>query len=297
MAEDKIKAKASSSGVEVSAEGGAAGRLGHALADALSPFTNALGAAGDYVEDFRVFRRLKLLQTLERAKQLRQSLGIEARPVSPKLLTYWMEKASLESDKDEVLTEMWAKLLASSGEEFSSIRAICIDIIGKLSSEEAIIFQEICEIDQGGEDYLFDGINYFETDPIKFIEETLIMNFGGNISGNILIKEEDNIIELIKKSIDFPGVKIISLHMEISTLEVGGVARYTIQYFHPMYNFGREKELKSIDILGYHGLITHKSYDSSISLCTDSDVRLTVEGVSLTQLGSEFAMCIFGNDN
>jgi hypothetical protein len=134
---DRFRVKAGTDAVEVEASGNAASRLANSLADALSPFTGLLGAAGDELHYFRIARREKALSTVMRAKRLRETYGIPERPVSPKILAPWLEGASLEDDGKNDISEIWARLLATSPEEFSAEYAYFIDILRKIGAEDA----------------------------------------------------------------------------------------------------------------------------------------------------------------
>lgn len=135
--DDKMRVKASAEGVEVEVAGGATERIGSSIADALSPFTEVLGALGDEVRRFRIHREEKALATLIKAKDIREKRGIEARTVSPKLLAPWLEGASLEDDSEQNISDIWATLLAEAPSEFSADYAVLISTLALLGRKEA----------------------------------------------------------------------------------------------------------------------------------------------------------------
>ncbi|WP_281928543.1 hypothetical protein [Roseibium album] len=301
MKEDKFKAKASATSVEVSAEGGSAARLGHALADALSPFTGTLGAAGDYVSEFRVKRRLKLLQTITRAKEIQEELGIEAHPVSPKLLTQWMEKASLEDDDDIVLSDLWANLLAKSPHEFSALHAICADLISKLGSQEALVFQQIC-----GGSYLEEPSNIFEA--IDMVEADLQQDFD-DISKQVyrefypIPKDNSNfheyLAERVNKNFKSPGVEIffIDLHHCHANENSGRSAEYST--IKSDYLSSEHKLMNSLDILKYNNLVNFRLLNLDLpELQFESGFSIELFAASVTSLGAKFAInCVYSRSH
>ncbi len=140
--DEKVKMKASAEGVELELSGEGSQKLTASFVDALSPFTEILGALGDEVRRFRIHRELTAMETLKKAKQIRDERGIEAGPVSPKLLAPWLEGASLEDDGEQNISELWAALLAECPKKFSSEYAIFIEVLRKIGKKEAQALEE-----------------------------------------------------------------------------------------------------------------------------------------------------------
>lgn len=140
--DEKVKMKASAEGVELELSGEGSQRLTASFVDALSPFTEILGALGDEVRRLRIHREMTAMETLKKAKQIRDERGIDSGPVSPKLLAPWLEGASLEDDGEQNISELWAALLAESPKSFSSEYAIFIEILRKIGRKEAQALEE-----------------------------------------------------------------------------------------------------------------------------------------------------------
>lgn len=93
----------------------AAAEVVKSVTDLLKPFTDpALGELGEYVADkIRYLRVRNAIKVLSRAEELLHSIGIEPRPVAPRILVAVLEGAGLE-EEDE-LVERWSLLLATAG--------------------------------------------------------------------------------------------------------------------------------------------------------------------------------------
>jgi len=128
---DKLTVEVSKDGAKVSAEGSGAERLGHAIADALSPFTEGLGLLGDQV---RVYRQQRLEAAAAHVKKLTSGLDGEITKLPPKQIVTWIEEASL-AESDE-LSQIWAKLLVGAATNPSSINQRFMELLSKLSKIE-----------------------------------------------------------------------------------------------------------------------------------------------------------------
>lgn len=109
-----------------------------AVLDAVSPFTEGLGALGDRI---RFFRERSVIKAGQRAKELVD--GGDIAPVPPKVLVPWIEGASLEDADDDMMIEMWARLLASSSEDVAPETYRIISILRELSGPYANLFRSI----------------------------------------------------------------------------------------------------------------------------------------------------------
>ncbi len=141
--EIEVSAKADS--LTVKAKGRAAGRLADQLADIISPFSGVLGAAGDRVQEYRIFRREAAAAALLRARQIREEHGVLSHRVSPKLLAPWLEGASSEDLGGENIVELWARILATAGEGFDARTLRYVDIAKSIGPKEASFFQTMME--------------------------------------------------------------------------------------------------------------------------------------------------------
>lgn len=114
--------------------------IAKSVCDLFSPLTELAGAIGDHI---RVYRTLSVLKTLKRAKQIAQEedLILETPPL--KFLVPFLENASLEDENDDLLIELWAKLLVSSSSDFHGEYNLFIRILNELSPDEAKAFKYI----------------------------------------------------------------------------------------------------------------------------------------------------------
>lgn len=141
--ENSLRLKVEKNSLEIESKGDQTKRISNALMDAISPFTGLLGAAGDELHYFRIARREKVLSTILRAREIRETHGIPHRKVSPKLLAPWLEYASLEDDSTSDISEMWARILATAPTEFDAQYAYFIDVLKKFGAKEALLLQSI----------------------------------------------------------------------------------------------------------------------------------------------------------
>lgn len=112
------------------------------IIDLFSPLTEIAGAIGDNI---RVYRKLSVLRTLKRAKEIaeKEELTLETPPV--KFLVPFIENSSLEKENDDLLIDLWARLLVSSSTDFQGEYNLFIRILNELSPDEAKAFQYIAK--------------------------------------------------------------------------------------------------------------------------------------------------------
>ncbi len=89
-----------------------------AIADLLSPLTQALGTVGDRI---RVYRQENAIRAIALTRQLAMQRNVDLKPVPPKFLFDWVEKVSLEEPEDASLQEAWAGLLLSVAQKVSPL--------------------------------------------------------------------------------------------------------------------------------------------------------------------------------
>jgi hypothetical protein len=164
--EDKLELELSQEGGRISASGSGASRLVHALADFVSPVTQGLGAIGDSVEVYRIHRRLSAIAALERAKELIEQEGKKPHPVSPKILTPWLEGASSEDLHGDNIIELWARILAASPEQFDSSIVAFIDVCRHIGPKEATLIPKLIQAEVYLEDGFSDSIEALSMDKV-----------------------------------------------------------------------------------------------------------------------------------
>lgn len=140
----EVTLEAGEGGIAVRAKGSGADRLTHALSDALSPFSEGLGYIGDVL---RYYRQDSALRSIARATEISRQLGIPLKPVAPKFLVDWVEKASLESPDDLEITNLWAGLLVSAARSSSANHYVFKRILSEMTKEHVQFLAEFCEHD------------------------------------------------------------------------------------------------------------------------------------------------------
>jgi hypothetical protein len=109
--------------------------------DLISPLTEWAGLKGDELRSKRALLRLQrediLVEIVERArKKLRNHTTLK--PIPNKFLVPFLEQASLE-DPESSLIDMWASLLSSAAENFSSYHTHFVSIISQLSAKQGAV--------------------------------------------------------------------------------------------------------------------------------------------------------------
>jgi hypothetical protein len=111
-------------------------------------FGPAAGEFGQYLADKVRFHRYRSLE-----KILAKAVGPGGRPpkIPPfKFLVPFFEQASLEEDDDDVIIDIWAKLLADAAREFSSRHMIFLRLVKEITSQEAQLLNDLCHRYRGG---------------------------------------------------------------------------------------------------------------------------------------------------
>jgi len=119
--------------------GKAVSRVGDALADLISPFSQGFGLVGDHI---RIYREKSVGDTLRKAQEHAAERGESIKPVNPKNLVQILESASLEDEK-EGLGDLWARLLLSADEHFDSELAQLTDRLKRIGRREAEFLRKV----------------------------------------------------------------------------------------------------------------------------------------------------------
>jgi hypothetical protein len=129
-------------GLEVKAEipKASVARLVDSLTDIIRPFTEQRGLRADQI---RLQREDIAMEIARKARSRAEIENIALNPVSMKMLIPFLEKASTE-DTDTAMHDRWAALLLSASKEFHSRHLTFLDILGRLSSDEVKILEEVC---------------------------------------------------------------------------------------------------------------------------------------------------------
>jgi hypothetical protein len=132
-------------GASVELEASGVDRLSHALADFVSPATEAFGIVGDY---FRSARAHNVLRIVSHAKRQAKANGIKLNPVALKFLAPWLEGASLEEESDEDLSDLWAGILISESSKSGPANSFFRDALRQMNVRHVDFLSYICNVNR-----------------------------------------------------------------------------------------------------------------------------------------------------
>lgn len=107
--------------------------LADTVVDLLSPFAQTAALAGDAL---KLARLSVLRRVLAAAHEISKTHGLHINPLPRKFLLPLLQGAGLEED-DSPLVKRWASLLASAANSYSSRYRAYVDVLEKLSPEDA----------------------------------------------------------------------------------------------------------------------------------------------------------------
>lgn len=177
-------------------------KLLDAAMDAFSPATETLGFLGDAIR----LARVEVAAAITRkAKAIAVDQGLKLTAPPLKFLVPFYEKASTENVDDNVLLEMWARLLASAGSDYSARHLRYTTLLSELSATQARILHGIATNYDGliGETVDQDGLFY------NFVESRLVSTLRG-----IADEDVDKIFESIMNEICVAGASVVLIQVE-----------------------------------------------------------------------------------
>lgn len=143
------------------------------LRDSVSAiFGPAAHEIGDYLADKVRFHRYRSLTKI--LNKVQDKYGEQPRIPPYKFFVPFCEQASLEEDSDEVIIDIWAKLLNDAVKEFSSRHMIFLRLVKEITSQEAQLLYDICYRSRGVPDSV--GV-WGVSDAPGSISEAAIYNF------------------------------------------------------------------------------------------------------------------------
>jgi hypothetical protein len=116
------------------------GRAVNALVDAVSPFTELLGLAGDHI---RAIRQQRAIDRANAARKQLESHGKTIGKVPDGFLLPWIEKTS-QDEAEDGLEKTWSNLLSSAADSYMAKMKVFPDILSQLSAAEVRFLDEIC---------------------------------------------------------------------------------------------------------------------------------------------------------
>lgn len=105
---------------------------------------------GEYLADKVRFHRLNSVRKIaQKAKKLTADSGDYIEPPPLKFLVPFVESASLEDEADEVMTDLWAKLLADASSDYDIKQVHFIRILREISGREARLLHAMATRSRG----------------------------------------------------------------------------------------------------------------------------------------------------
>ena len=213
---DEFEISASDKGVSAKVKGGAASRLGHALADVVSPASKLLGLVGDQFEYLRIYQAHSFSTVMKRVEEKAAQRNITAKPVPLKLGVQWAEGASLEDvDNEDNLSELWAELLLSSAENSISGSLFFVRVLKEITKKEAKLLKR----------FVFGGKGKYAGDPLEHVKESdlnwqVLSSQLKNFNTSVGEANFEVVIDSVISSNERPGLLVE--HLLISKSDVEG---------------------------------------------------------------------------
>lgn len=111
------------------------------VVDTFSPASEISGALGDVV---RLGRIEMASHITKRAKSIAEKNNLEMIAPPLKFLAQFYEKASVETESEVKLVDMWSELLCNVSTGNVDPNLIYVDLVSKMNGESAKMFEDIC---------------------------------------------------------------------------------------------------------------------------------------------------------
>lgn len=249
---------------KLSASGSSVAKVGRALSDLLSPFSEGFGLVGDHI---RMYRERSVRNVLERAAEIAAERNEAVEPVNPKNLIPLLENASLEAPEDNGLLDVWARLLLSGDSEFDAELAVFSDTLKRIGKREAEILKEVVISDNQFPDNSFDDLDrHYDDLRIQRVIDSLVPIDDNN-------KFSSKAKEL------FDGAPPITFGRPMYIGEIGREKKPSRTYFSSIFL----QSDKSIRILEREGLasIVNQKFSAGATVFSFVYFRASSLGVSL----------------
>jgi len=240
----------------------AAGRVVHALMDAISPFTETLGLVGDSI---RTVRARRTIERLEAAQQRLIEANRQPEVVPDSFLIPWSERTSQDEGEDG-LSDIWVNLLTSASANYESRMKTFPAILSELTGEDVRFLDGIC-IDENYDDR-----------QITFSINKHLRNMQASLGS---IQNPEINATRLKAALDTPG----SSFFVAKSLEVNGGPNGCIYTNSSTYD-----DLGAgLSVMEKNGLLI-----SFTEIVKASHIRLDITYVKLTRLGFDFVQAARG---
>lgn len=243
----------------------------------LGPSADAMG------QSLRLFLSERISKVFARAEELvgdRDSL----QQIPPAFMIKFIQAASFSEDTD-VITDLWANLLISSSKKFSNRNALYVDILEGLSSEDAILLDElttseILGVPVNNSMLHVGGVkNALQSSAVSYLAKNGLNHF--DLDG--AYKFSENIFE--SRTVSSP--KIIG--WEISYRPYVSDNNSKTIFYNLFHKLGHSDSVAPYDALIRQRLVCEFNFNFNVGSLVE------VHGVAVTSLGLQFITCCRGS--
>jgi len=244
------------------------GAAGWTAAKLLGPSMDSIGA---HIRHYLGNRVSKVFQEVERLAQDK-----ELKQLPPGFIVSATQRISASED-DQLLNRMWAELLISASDNYSSRYMVFADILAQIGPDEARLLKRI-GIDKGevADDH-FDSFHdaywkmmnvldkYFYDEFTPIMENKFTSEFEA-------LKYTMNVAEKLVKSDKFPGIVIHGVHIYQNP-------ESSVQYT-------QKEDAVSINVLERQNIVTVKTFSGGGPRINNDRASMDFTMVRLTDLGA-----------
>jgi hypothetical protein len=246
--------------------------------DLISPLTEWAGLKGDELRSKRALLRLQREDILDaivtRARKKIGNLAHLNKPIPNKFLVPFLEQASLE-EPESSLIDMWASLLSSAAQNFSSHHTHFVSIISRLSAKQGLILKSIIGTESAHDlDLAMDNLREYGVFQSYHIRKEI-----ERVASKLTERTNDAFFAEIEQLFNHPAIEVV---------HVGAENLATKDYFTLVFSYNTYKDDDEVDyaILEAVGLIKRVEID----FFDVSDWAISTIYYLLTDLGFHFAV-------
>lgn len=226
------------------------------FADAVGLIGEPLGMAKDKLSHYRMQRAEAAAIAMRRAIDIKEARGERIEPITPKLLTNWIEGVSMEDAESENILELWARLLADGGALFDSELQAHIDLLKKIGPKEAEAVDRMFKI------RLSKGVIGEPGGAMRYIMDIDSVELQNNAVFKMLEMVIDRHLALAP---DVERVDLNRISRLISKLIQGSV--FSVRYQKGRSGKGFGKFDSTYIILEHAGLVSNRRFKRSVGDC------------------------------
>lgn len=246
--------------------------------DLISPLTEWAGLKGDQLRFKRDLLRLQREDILfEIVSRARQKIGIVShlnKPIPNKFLVPFLEQASLE-DPESSLIDMWASLLTSAAQNFSSYHTHFVSIISQLSAKQGVILKSIIGTESAyGLERAMDNIRTYGIFQSYSIRKEIT-----KVVAQLTDRTDNAFFSEIERLFDHVGIEVV--HGAAEKLATGDY--YDLNFSYSEYTDDEEIDYAILEAVGLIKKV-------EINFFNVKDWAISVSYYHLTDLGFHFAV-------